>query len=72
MDNRGVGNSDTPKGMYSTSEMAKDVQELLDFVGWSLPKSVHIVGISMGGYAQKVRCRGNALLIRWDFRRTAW
>lgn len=49
MDNRGVGNSDTPSGVYSTSEMAKDILELLEFVGWTADRSLHVVGISMGG-----------------------
>lgn len=57
-DNRGVGLSDSPKGAYKTSEMAKDAVELLQFVGWipedvegapsSVPK-VNIIGVSMGG-----------------------
>ena len=60
MDNRGVGNSDTPSGLYKTSEMARDIEELLQYVGW-LPedtdgaqeeageRNLHIVGVSMGG-----------------------
>lgn len=48
-DNRGVGWSDTPPGAYSTSEMAKDVEELLDFVGWTEPRSLNLAGVSMGG-----------------------
>ncbi|KAK4541718.1 hypothetical protein LTR36_007427 [Oleoguttula mirabilis] len=48
-DNRGMGASDKPLLRYTTSEMAKDVVELLDHVGWTEPRSVHVVGISMGG-----------------------
>jgi len=48
-DNRGVGNSDTPRGPYSTSGMAEDVIALLDFVGWTERRSLHAVGISLGG-----------------------
>ncbi|KAI0266475.1 alpha/beta-hydrolase [Gloeopeniophorella convolvens] len=48
-DNRGVGNSDTPKGPYSTSEMAEDVIVLLDYVGWTEERSLHLVGLSLGG-----------------------
>ncbi|KAH9067577.1 alpha beta-hydrolase [Lactarius vividus] len=48
-DNRGTGNSDTPKGPYSTSAMAEDVIVLLDFIGWTESRSVHVVGLSLGG-----------------------
>ncbi|KXT06086.1 hypothetical protein AC578_1426 [Pseudocercospora eumusae] len=48
-DNRGMGESDKPILRYTTSEMAKDVVELLDHVGWTQERSVHVVGISMGG-----------------------
>lgn len=48
-DNRGMGESDKPLLRYTTSEMAKDVVELLNHVGWTEDRSVHVVGISMGG-----------------------
>ncbi|KAN0125575.1 alpha/beta-hydrolase [Russula decolorans] len=48
-DNRGVGNSDTPMGPYSTSGMAEDVIVLLDFLGWTEKRSLHLVGQSLGG-----------------------
>ncbi|GAA5966462.1 hypothetical protein JCM21900_003481 [Sporobolomyces salmonicolor] len=51
-DNRGVGNSDSPRGMYKTSEMAKDVEELLQQLGWLSEdgnEGLNIVGVSMGG-----------------------
>ncbi|KAF2101598.1 alpha/beta-hydrolase [Rhizodiscina lignyota] len=48
-DNRGMGDSDKPRIRYSTSEMARDAIELLDHVGWTESRSVHVVGISMGG-----------------------
>lgn len=44
-----VGHSDTPWGLYSTSEMAKDLIDLLDFLGWSANESLNVVGVSMGG-----------------------
>lgn len=48
-DNRGIGASDKPLLRYTTSEMARDIVELLDHVGWTEPRSVHVIGISMGG-----------------------
>lgn len=48
-DNRGIGESDKPYMRYSTSEMALDVVELLHHVGWTSPRDLHVVGISMGG-----------------------
>ena len=47
--NRGMGESDEPVMRYSTSEMAKDAFELLDRLGWAGERSIHVVGISMGG-----------------------
>jgi len=34
---------------YSTSEMAKDVIEIIDELGWTAERELNIVGISMGG-----------------------
>jgi len=57
-DNRGMGLSDKPLSRYSTSEMAKDVLDLLVHVGWLPPsttpssntqRGLHILGVSMGG-----------------------
>lgn len=61
MDNRGMGASDKPVARYSTSEMARDVIEVLEHVGWtSSPapsRQVHVVGISLGGMiAQELAC----------------
>jgi pimeloyl-ACP methyl ester carboxylesterase len=54
-DNRGIGESDKPLMRYSTSEMARDTVELLDHVGWIADRSVHVIGVSMGGMiAQEV------------------
>jgi pimeloyl-ACP methyl ester carboxylesterase len=58
LDNRGMGQSDKPFCRYTTSEMARDMVELLRHAGWlpaSPPKEstpardFHVVGISMGG-----------------------
>jgi hypothetical protein len=35
--------------VFSTSGMAEDVIVLLDFVGWTEERSLHIVGVSLGG-----------------------
>ncbi|KAL5511750.1 hypothetical protein ACEPAH_4968 [Sanghuangporus vaninii] len=48
-DNRGVGNSGTPRGPYTTSSMAEDVIVLLDYIGWTEKRQVHVVGVSLGG-----------------------
>ncbi|CAG8697721.1 20394_t:CDS:10, partial [Rhizophagus irregularis] len=46
-DNRGVGYSDAPAGFYSTSQMAHDVIDLCEYLGWT--KNIHLIGVSMGG-----------------------
>lgn len=48
-DNRGIGESDKPLRRYSTSEMARDTVELVDHLGWTEPRQLHVVGVSMGG-----------------------
>lgn len=35
--------------LYSTSIMAADVLDVLDSLGWTSPRSLHVLGISMGG-----------------------
>lgn len=49
IDNRGMGESDKPLQRYSTSEMAQDVREVIDHVGWTGARQLNIAGISMGG-----------------------
>jgi pimeloyl-ACP methyl ester carboxylesterase len=51
MDNRGMGDSDKPLMRYSTSEMARDVLEVVEHVGFLAQpgRRVHVLGLSMGG-----------------------
>lgn len=49
VDNRGMGGSGKPLARYSTSEMAKDIVEVLDHIGWTSNRQVHVCGLSMGG-----------------------
>jgi pimeloyl-ACP methyl ester carboxylesterase len=49
LDNRGIGESDKPFFRYSTSEMARDVVQVIDHLGWSGKRELHVIGISMGG-----------------------
>jgi pimeloyl-ACP methyl ester carboxylesterase len=68
-DNRGIGDSDKPRSRYSTSEMAKDIIEVVDHLGWTGKRELHIIGISMGGMiAQELVCPANfrKLLCSYD------
>jgi predicted alpha/beta-fold hydrolase len=49
IDNRGIGESDKPMSRYSTSEMARDIVEVIDHIGWTGKRELHVIGISMGG-----------------------
>ncbi|KAL8292997.1 hypothetical protein RQP46_000691 [Phenoliferia psychrophenolica] len=48
-DNRGSGNSTSPKGLYSTVDMAADAVVLLNYIGWVGQRSLVVVGASLGG-----------------------
>lgn len=56
-DNRGIGRSDKPLSRYTTSQMGKDVIEVIDHVGWTADRQVNLMGISLGGMiAQEIAC----------------
>ena len=62
-DNRGMGESDKPIARYSTSEMAKDTFEMLDHLGWTAKRQLHVIGVSMGGMIAQEMVRA---AISWD------
>ena len=44
-----MGKADKPIIHYSTSEMAKDIIDVLDTLSWTAERQLHIVGASVGG-----------------------
>ncbi|KAF7356637.1 AB hydrolase-1 domain-containing protein [Mycena venus] len=57
-DNRGCGYSGYPAGRYTTSGMAEDIIVLLDHIGWTSLRQIHVVGASLGGMiAQELALR---------------
>jgi pimeloyl-ACP methyl ester carboxylesterase len=52
LDNRGIGASGTPSGLYTVAEMAEDTLRVMDEAG---VESAHVIGTSLGGMiAQEV------------------
>lgn len=49
LDNRGMGDSDKPLTRYSTSDMAKDTLDVVNSLGWTGKRELHVIGVSMGG-----------------------
>ena len=49
LESRGVGESEGPLGLWTMKDLATDVLEALDGLGWTEAQSVNVVGHSMGG-----------------------
>lgn len=49
VDPRGMGKSSAPLARYTTTSMAQDIISVLDHVSWTSLRSVHVIGISLGG-----------------------
>lgn len=53
-----MGESDKPLTRYSTSDMAKDTLDVVNYLGWTSRRELHVIGVSMGGMiAQELVCR---------------
>ena len=47
LDNRGIGESDKPLNRYSTSDMARDTLDVVNHIGWTNPRELHVIGVSI-------------------------
>ena len=47
LDNRGIGESDKPLNRYSTSDMARDTLEVVNHLGWTNPRELHVIGVGI-------------------------
>lgn len=57
IENRGSGEvSNRPMQPYTTMALAGDVRRVLDLLDWTADKSVHVVGLSMGGMCALKLC----------------
>merc|ERR1712216_200265 len=45
-DNRGIGLSEPASGRWTTTAMAQDALAVLDAVGWTQPRSVHLIALA--------------------------
>lgn len=59
IENRGNGEVEhaNVKGINSTTSMARDVKRALDTLNWTEKKSVHLIGLSMGGMISLQLCQ---------------
>lgn len=56
-DNPGSGNSGAGAVInYKSSDMAKDTLALLNWLGWDQERSLHLVGVSLGGMVAQELC----------------
>ncbi|KAI6036865.1 alpha beta-hydrolase [Pisolithus microcarpus] len=58
-----VFDNPSPRGPYTTSGMANDTIVLLDFLGWTADRELHVIGISMGGMIAQERISSLSLVV---------
>ena len=47
LDNRGIGESDKPLNRYSTSDMARDTLDVVNYLKWTSQRELHVIGVSV-------------------------